>query len=68
MTTLSPLTALGDLTVVKKGAHFSAKGVAKMHGCQAAKEKKGLERLFQKLDAKYFCQRKLFWDTPVYHV
>ena len=52
---------------MKKGVHFSAKGVAKMHGCQAAKKKK-IEEIFQKLDAKYFCQRKLFWDTPVYHV
>ena len=49
------------------GANFSAKDVAKMYGCQAAKKKK-IGETFQKLDDKYFCQRKLFWDTPVYHV
>ena len=52
---------------MKKGAHFSAKGVAKMYGCQAAKKKK-IGETFQKLDARYFCQGKLFWDTPVYTV
>ena len=53
---------------MKEGVHFSAEGVAKMHGCQAAKKKKIGDIFFKKLDAKYFCQRKLFWDTPVYHV
>ena len=52
---------------MKEGVHFLAKGVAKMRGCQAA-EKKKTGKIFQKLDARYFCQRKLFWDTPVYHV
>ncbi len=42
-----------------------AKGVAKMCGCRAAEKKKIEEK---GLDANYFCQRKLFWDTPVYHV
>ncbi len=49
------------------GVHFLAKGVAKMYGCKAA-EKEKVKETFQKLDANYFCQRKLFWDTPVYHV
>ncbi len=52
---------------MKEGVHFLAKGVAKMRGCQGA-EKKRTGKIFQKLDAKYFCQKKLFWDTPVYHV
>ena len=52
---------------MKKGVHFLAKGVAKMYRCRAA-EKKKIKETFQKLDANYFCQRKLFWDTPVYHV
>ena len=43
------------------------KGVAKMYGRQAA-EKRRFGEVFSKLDAKYFCLRKLFWDTPVYHV
>ncbi len=41
------------------GSAFLAKGVAKMRGCQAAKKKK-TGQIFQKLDARYFCQRKLF--------
>ncbi len=52
---------------MKKEVHFLAKGVAKMHGCKAAEKEKSKET-FSKLDANYFCQRKLFWDTPVYHV
>ena len=55
------------MTDEEKGVHFLAKGVAKMYGCRAA-EKKKIKETFQKLDANYFCQRKLFWDTPVYHV
>ncbi len=50
-----------------EGRTFLAKGVAKMHGRQAA-EKRRIGKIFQKLDARYFYQRKLFWDTPVYHV
>jgi hypothetical protein len=50
-----------------EGRAFLAKGVAKMYGRQAAKKKR-IEKVFQKLDAGYFCQGKLFWDTPVYHV
>ena len=50
-----------------KGRAFLAKGVAKMYGRQAA-EKRRFGEVFSKLDAKYFCLRKLFWDTPVYHV
>ncbi len=58
---------LGLMTNGKRECIFLAKGVAKMYGCRAA-EKKKIEETFQKLDANYFCQRKLFWDTPVYHV
>ena len=50
-----------------EGRAFLAKGVAKMYGRQAA-EKRRFGEVFSKLDAKYFCLRKLFWDTPVYHV
>ena len=50
-----------------EGRAFLAKGVAKMYERQAA-EKRGIGEIFQRLDAKYFCLRKLFWDTPVYHV
>ena len=55
------------MTGEKRECIFLAKGVAKMYGCRAA-EKKKIKETFQKLDANYFCQRKLFWDTPVYHV
>ena len=50
-----------------EGRAFLAKGVAKMYERQAA-EKRRIGKIFQMLDAKYFCLRKLFWDTPVYHV
>ena len=50
-----------------EGRAFLAKGVAKMYGRQAA-EKRRIGKISQKLDARYFCLRKLFWDTPVYHV
>ena len=52
---------------MKKGIHFLAKGVVKMYGCRVARKKK-IGEIFFKLNAGYFCQRKLFWDTPVYHV
>ncbi len=55
------------MTDEKKGVHFLAKDVAKMYGRRAA-EKKKIEETLQKSDDNYFCQRKLFWDTPVYHV
>ena len=51
-----------------EGRAFLAKGVAKMYGRQAAEKRRFGEIFFSKLDAKYFCLRKLFWDTPVYHV
>ncbi len=37
--------------------------------CTDAKRQKkgGLERFF-KVECRVFCLRKLFWDTPVYHV
>ncbi len=57
---------LGLLSGVE-GRAFLAKGVAKMYGRQVA-EKRRIGEIIQKLDAKYFCLRKLFWDTPVYHV
>ncbi len=52
------------MTDEEGSATFSAKGVVKMYGCRAAKKKK-IGEIFQKLNAKYFCQRKLFWDTPI---
>ncbi len=52
---------------MEKGSAFLAKGVAKMYRCRE-EEKKKIEETFQKLNANYCCQRKLFWDTPVYHV
>ncbi len=45
-----------------EGRAFLAKGVAKMCGRQAA-EKRRIEKVFRKSDAKYFCLRKLFWDS-----
>ena len=48
---------------MKKGVHFLAKGVAKMYGCKAAEKEKSKET-FSKLDANYFCQRKLFLGHP----
>jgi hypothetical protein len=57
---------LGSLSGGKRRA-FLAKGVAKMYGRKAA-EKRRIGKIFQMLDAKYFCLRKLFWDTLVYHV
>jgi hypothetical protein len=57
---------LGSLSGGKRRA-FLAKGVAKMYGCKAA-EKRRIGKISQMLDAKYFCLRKLFWDTLVYHV
>ena len=48
---------------MEKGEHFSAKGVAKMCGCQAAKKKR-IGEISQKLDAGCFCQRKLFLGHP----
>ena len=50
-----------------EGRAFLAKGVAKMYGRQAA-EKRRFGEVFSRMDAKYFCLRKLFWDTPVYYV
>ena len=55
------------LLIGGEGRVFLAKGVAKMYGRQAA-EKRRFGEVFSKLDVKYFCLRKLFWDTPVYHV
>ena len=57
---------LGLLSGEKRRA-FLAIGVAKMYGRKAA-EKRRIGKIFQKLNAKCFCLRKLFWDTPVYHV
>ena len=49
---------------MKEGVHFSAKGVAKMRGCQAA-EKKKTGKIFLKLDARYFVEGNYF-GTPLY--
>jgi len=50
----------------KKESIFWQKVLQKYTDAERQK-KGGLER-FQKLNAKYFCLRKLFWDTLVYHV
>jgi hypothetical protein len=58
-----------DLGLLSGGKRrvFLARGVAKMYGRQAV-EKRRFGEVFSKLDARHFCPRKLFWDTPVYHV
>ena len=52
----------------KEGRAFFGKGCCENARVPSGKEKEVWKKFFQKLDAKYFCQRKLFWDTPVYHV
>ncbi len=44
--------------------HFSAKGVAKMHGCQAAKKKK-IGKIFKSWMLSTFVKGNCFW-TPLY--
>jgi len=48
---------------VKKGAHFSAKGVAKMHGCQAAKEKEDW-RDFSKVGCQVLLSKEVVLGHP----
>ncbi len=56
------------MTDRKRECIFSARGVVKMCGYRAT-EKKKIEKTRQKVgSANDFYQRKLFWDTPVYHV
>jgi hypothetical protein len=58
---------LGLLSGGKKESIFWQKVLQKCTGAKRQK-KGGLERSSKKMNAKYFCLRKLFWDTPVYHV
>ena len=58
---------LGSMTIEGRGAFFG-KGCCENARVPSGKEKEDWKEFFQKLDAKYFCQRKLFWDTPVYHM
>jgi hypothetical protein len=51
----------------KGGSAFFGKGCCENARVPGGKKKK-TGKIFQKLDAGYFYQRKLFWDTPVYHV
>jgi hypothetical protein len=55
------------LSGVKRRAFFGRR-CCKNVRVQSGRKKGGLERSSKKMDAKYFCLRKLFWDTPVYHV
>ena len=48
---------------MKKGAHFSAKGVAKMHGCQAAKEKEDW-RDFSKVGCQVLLSKEVVLGHP----
>ncbi len=50
-----------------EGRAFLAKVLQK---CTDAKrqKKRRFGEVFSKSSAKYFCLRKLFWNTPVYHV
>ena len=51
----------------EEGSAFFGKGCCENVRVPSGKKKK-IGEIFQKLNVKYFCQRKLFWDTPVYHV
>ncbi len=56
------------MTGGKKGVHFFGKGCCEK--CTGVKQqrKRRLKKHIKSQDANYFCQRRLFWDTPVYHV
>ena len=43
--------------------HFSAKGVAKMHGCQAAKKKK-IGEIFQKVGCRVLLSKEVVLGHP----
>ncbi len=49
---------------MKKGVHFSAKGVAKMYGCRAAKKEK-IGEIFQSWMPSTFVKGSCF-GTPLY--
>ncbi len=56
------------MTGRKKECIFFGKGY--LEKCTDVKQqrKKEIEKIVKNWSANYFCQRKLFWDTPVYHV
>ena len=47
----------------EEGSHFSAKGVAKMHGCQAAKEKEDW-RDFSKVGCQVLLSKEVVLGHP----
>jgi hypothetical protein len=51
----------------EEGRAFFDKGCCEKARMPSDKEKEGW-RDFSKVGCRVFCQRKLFWDTPVYHV
>ena len=52
----------------KKRVHFFGKGYCEKCMGKSNEEKGRQEGVIAKLNANNFCQRKLFWNTPVYHV
>ena len=48
---------------MKKGVHFLAKGVAKMHGCQAAKKKK-IGEIFRKIGCQVLLSKEIVLGHP----
>ncbi len=52
----------------KKGVHFFSKGYCEKCTGEKQQRKKEIEKIVKNWSANNFYQRKLFWDTPVYHV
>jgi hypothetical protein len=59
---------LKSTTGGRKEVHFFGKGCCEK--CTGVKQqrKEGIEKIVKSWSANDFYQRKLFWDTPVYHV
>ncbi len=59
---------LESTTGGKREVHFFGKGCCEK--CTGVKQqrKEGIEKIVKNWSADNFYQRKLFWDTPVYHV
>jgi hypothetical protein len=59
---------LESMTGGKKKVHFFGKGCCEK--CTGVKQqrKRRLKKIVKNWSANDFNQRKLFWDTPVYHV
>jgi len=56
------------MTGGKKECIFSAEDNAKNVRVLSSREKRRLKKIVKNWSANNFYQRKLFWDTPVYHV